>query len=108
MAMPDILERMSPMEDDGGFETPYSTDGVELTLIGWMLSLTPAERLETAQQYLDFVSKTRNQDCQTALRDFDEPFDLETLIAVKEELGNEKDLAALPVLRRTLEESRRR
>ena len=34
--------------------------------------------------------------------------DLGTLIAVKEELGQEKDLAALPVLRRALEESRRR
>ena len=34
--------------------------------------------------------------------------DLETLIAVKEEVGGEKDRAILPVLRRTLEESRRR
>jgi predicted nucleotidyltransferase len=32
--------------------------------------------------------------------------DLETLIAIKEELGGEKDLAALPILRRTLEEKR--
>jgi hypothetical protein len=30
--------------------------------------------------------------------------DLETLIAIKEELGGEKDLAVLPILRRTLEE----
>lgn len=34
--------------------------------------------------------------------------DLETVIAVKEELGSEKDLATLPVLRRTLIEIRRR
>jgi predicted nucleotidyltransferase len=34
--------------------------------------------------------------------------DLETQIAVKEEIGQEKDLAALPVLRRALEESRRK
>jgi hypothetical protein len=34
--------------------------------------------------------------------------DLETLIAIKEEVGGEKDLAVLPILRRTLEESRRR
>jgi predicted nucleotidyltransferase len=33
--------------------------------------------------------------------------DLETLIAIKEELGGEKDRAVLPVLRRTLEERRR-
>lgn len=32
---------------------------------------------------------------------------LEAQIAVKEETGGEKDLAALPILRRTLEESRR-
>jgi hypothetical protein len=34
--------------------------------------------------------------------------DLETLIAVKEEVGGEKDLATLPILRRTLAESRGR
>jgi len=34
--------------------------------------------------------------------------DLETLIAIKEELGGEKDRAVLPVLRRTLEEKRKR
>jgi hypothetical protein len=33
--------------------------------------------------------------------------DLETLIALKEELAGEKDLITLPVLRRTLEETRR-
>ena len=32
---------------------------------------------------------------------------LEAQIAVKEEIGGEKDLAVLPILRRTLEESRR-
>jgi hypothetical protein len=34
--------------------------------------------------------------------------DLETLIAIKEELGGEKDRAVLPILRRTLEEKRKR
>jgi len=33
--------------------------------------------------------------------------DLETLIAIKEELGGEKDRAMLPILRRTLEEKRK-
>lgn len=32
--------------------------------------------------------------------------DLETLIAVKQELGGDKDRAVLPILRRTLEEKR--
>ena len=99
---------MIPTEDDSGIESAYSEDGVDLTLIRWMLSLTPAERLETAQQYVDFVVKTRSQDSQAAITDFDEPFDLETLIAVKEEVGSERDFAMLPVLRRTLEESRGR
>ncbi len=34
--------------------------------------------------------------------------DLETLIAIKEELDGEKDRAVLPILRRTLEEKRKR
>ena len=34
--------------------------------------------------------------------------DLETLIAVKEEVAGEKDRAVLPILRRTLDESRRK
>lgn len=33
--------------------------------------------------------------------------DLETLIAIKEQLGGEKDRATLPILRRTLEEKRK-
>lgn len=33
--------------------------------------------------------------------------DLETLIAIKEDLGGEKDRAVLPVLRRTLEEKQK-
>ena len=34
--------------------------------------------------------------------------DLQTLIAIKEELAGEKDRTALPILRRTLEEKQRR
>jgi hypothetical protein len=34
--------------------------------------------------------------------------ELETLIAVKEETAGDKDRSALPILRRTLEESRRK
>lgn len=32
-----------------GIEPDYSEDGVDLTLIRWMLSLTPTERLEVLQ-----------------------------------------------------------
>jgi hypothetical protein len=33
----------------------YSSDGVDLTLIRWMLSLTPAERLEVLQRFINSV-----------------------------------------------------
>jgi hypothetical protein len=57
----------------------YSEDGVDLTVIRWMLSLTPAGRLEVLQQYVDSVLMIRawNSD-------------------------------SLPILRRSLEESRRK
>ncbi|MGP0075092.1 MAG: hypothetical protein ACLPWF_24540 [Bryobacteraceae bacterium] len=38
-----------PTEDPSGL-TDYSPDGVDLTLIRWMLSLTPAERLDCVEQ----------------------------------------------------------
>jgi len=31
----------------------YSDDGIDLTLIRWMLSLTPAERLQVLQQQVN-------------------------------------------------------
>jgi hypothetical protein len=34
---------------------PYGSDGVDVTLIRWMLSLTPAERLAVLQDFTDFV-----------------------------------------------------
>jgi hypothetical protein len=34
--------------------------------------------------------------------------DLETVIAIKEEVGGEKDLAVLPILKRTLREKQER
>lgn len=43
---------------------PYASDGVDVSLIRWMLSLTPAERLQTLQDFVDAVedvlSKNRN------------------------------------------------
>jgi hypothetical protein len=44
---------MTPAEDIQ--LTDYSEDGVDLTLIRWFLSLTPAERIEVHQQYADDV-----------------------------------------------------
>jgi hypothetical protein len=45
----------------------HSPDGVDLTLIRWMLSLTPAERLEVLQRHVQAVLEIR---AQTAQADF--------------------------------------
>ena len=39
--------------------TDYSEDGVDLTLIRWMLSLTPAERLRVLQSNLNRILAIR-------------------------------------------------
>ena len=39
----------------------HSPDGVDLTLIRWMLSLTPAERLEVAQRYANSIWEARGK-----------------------------------------------
>jgi len=37
----------------------YSEDGVDLTLIRWMLSLTPAERVAVLEGHVDDVLRVR-------------------------------------------------
>ena len=37
----------------------HSEDGVDLTLIRWMLSLTPAERLEFLEQQVNCILEIR-------------------------------------------------
>lgn len=37
----------------------YSEDGVDLTLIRWMLSLTPLERLRVLQRQVDSLTRMR-------------------------------------------------
>ena len=36
----------------------YDSAGVDLTVIRWMLSLTPAERLATFEDFIDFAMET--------------------------------------------------
>jgi len=36
----------------------YDSAGVDMTLIRWMLSLTPAERLATLEDFVDFALDT--------------------------------------------------
>ena len=42
-------------EEDLGSLTDYNEDGVDLTLIRWMLSLTPAERLDELEGHLNAI-----------------------------------------------------
>jgi hypothetical protein len=37
----------------------YSEEGVDLTLIDWMLSLTPAERLDFLEQQINCILEIR-------------------------------------------------
>lgn len=54
------------MELDQQFapDEAYSPDGVDLTLIRWMLSPTPAERLDVLQDFVDFVMEVRARNPQ--------------------------------------------
>jgi hypothetical protein len=47
------------MEEESEDLTDYSEDGVDLTLIRWFLSLTPAERLQFLQRQVNAIEKIR-------------------------------------------------
>ena len=49
------------MGDSG--EQTYGTDGTDLTLIRWMLSLTPAERLRVLQAAASSLERMRERAC---------------------------------------------
>jgi hypothetical protein len=52
-----VLHHMSEVED---YPQPeYSEDGVDLSLIRWMLSLTPAERLDILHQHVNGILEIR-------------------------------------------------
>jgi hypothetical protein len=46
-------------ERDPETEPEYSEDGVDLSLIRWMLSLTPAERLQFLQRQVNAIQAIR-------------------------------------------------
>lgn len=50
------MEPDRPIQNE---EPAYSEDGVDLTLIRWMLSLTPAERLGILQGFANSLAKIR-------------------------------------------------
>ncbi len=53
-----------PTEDPAGL-TDYSPDGVDLTLVRWMLSLTPTERLEFLEQRVNDILSIRELNAGT-------------------------------------------
>jgi len=55
-----ILNRGPETKHPLATEQTHSEDGVDLTLIRWMLSLTPAERLQVLQQAVRSLQRLRN------------------------------------------------
>ena len=58
---PPDSEKVSLLEHD----LIYSEDGVDLSLIRWMLSMTPTERLQTLQQYILSIMRLRGEKLNT-------------------------------------------
>lgn len=60
------MEKMGPQPEveektpESQNEQTYSEDGVDLTMIRWMLSLTPTERLQTLQQAVQSLVRLRD------------------------------------------------
>jgi len=50
---------LEPDELSAPDDPACSPDGVDLTLIRWMLSLTPAERLDVLEDFAGFVLEAR-------------------------------------------------
>ena len=50
------MERNEPVRPE---TTEYSADGIDLTLIRWMLSLTLAERFQVLQRFVNSVEEIR-------------------------------------------------
>jgi len=50
---------MSPEAPSSSEQPRHGEDGVDVTLIRWMLSLTPAQRLEVLQQFVNRVLEAR-------------------------------------------------
>ena len=55
------LEVQPDVTPPPGNRPTHSEDGVDLTVIRWMLSLTPAERLEVLQQTIRSIMKMRGE-----------------------------------------------
>ncbi len=60
--MADKTESSPPLP---ALSAAYSEDGVDLTLIRWMLSLTPAERLEMLEASVRSLLRLRGEETKT-------------------------------------------
>ena len=56
-----VSKKVSRLKDD----SIYSRDGVDLSLIRWMLSMTPTERLQTLQQNIRSIMRLRGEKSNT-------------------------------------------
>ena len=57
---------MPGMEPEKPTDPPlYGEDGVDLTMIRWMLSLTPAERLEVLQSAANSILEIRKRNAES-------------------------------------------
>jgi hypothetical protein len=58
-------EQQAARDNLGLNESTSSNDNVDRTLIKWMLSMTPAERLEVLQQAVNSLNRLKNGRFQT-------------------------------------------
>ena len=62
MTRPDSSHPPRNAEAERVSEPTHSEDGVDLTLIRWMLSLSPAERLEVLQETVRSLMRLRGEE----------------------------------------------
>ena len=54
-------QRVASAADEPTLEGAFADDGVDLTLIRWMLERTPTERLQVAQDLIDAAWSLRSE-----------------------------------------------
>ena len=64
MAKDDSRERRPDRGQLTDGKPTHSEDGVDLTLIRWMLSMTPAERLQTLQDTIQAIKRLRGDETE--------------------------------------------
>ena len=69
--------------DDPAVDSSYGEDGVDVSLIRWMLSLTPAQRLEVLEDHVNDILTIRKLNAQTYGRTPLRPRPLESDHAVR-------------------------